>query len=77
MGKNMEQYTILPFTNQKDYMFSLDRRRRLFVASKPKNSCFTCSITHPATTLIFHQQMHYSWMIKYETAHPHYVYAHD
>src|SRR3989337_745352 len=49
----MEQYTILPFTNRKDYRFNLDRRRRLFVASKPKNSCFTCSITHPATTLTF------------------------
>src|SRR3989337_667402 len=49
----MEQYTILPFTNPKDYRFSLDRRRRLFVASKPMNSCFTCSITHPATTLTF------------------------
>ena len=49
----MEQYTILRFTNQKDYRFSLDRRRRLFVASKLKNSCFTCSITHPATTLTF------------------------
>src|SRR3989337_324946 len=49
----MEQYTILPFMNPKDYRFSLDRRRRLFVASKPKNSCFACSITHPATTLTF------------------------
>src|SRR3989337_138671 len=49
----MEQYTILPFTNPKDHRFSLDRRRWLFVASKPKNSCFTCSITHPATTLTF------------------------
>ena len=34
---------------------SLDRRRRVFVASKPKNSCFTWSITHPATTLTFSQ----------------------
>ena len=49
----MEQYTNLPFMNQKDYRLSLDRRSTLFVASKPKNSCFTCSITHPATTLTF------------------------
>ena len=49
----MEQYTILLFTNQKDYRFSLDRRRMLFVASKPKNSFFTCSITHPSTTITF------------------------
>jgi hypothetical protein len=33
----MAQYTVLPFTNQKDYRFSLERRRRLFVASKLKN----------------------------------------
>src|SRR3990170_2134476 len=49
----LEQYTIHPLMNPKDYSFSLDRRTRLFVASKPKNSCFTCSITHPATTLTF------------------------
>jgi hypothetical protein len=72
----MEQYTILPFMNQKDYKFSLDRRRRLYVASKLKNSCFTCSISHLPPSL-FHQQMHYSWMIKYVTAYPHYVYAHE
>src|SRR5215216_793094 len=40
-------------TNYKHYRFSHDRRRRLFVASKPKNSCFTWSIKHPATTLTF------------------------
>ena len=40
-------------TNEKDYMFSRDTRRRLFFAPKPKNSCFTWSITHPATTLTF------------------------
>ena len=34
-------------------MFSQDRRRMLFVASKPKNSCFTWSIARPATTLTF------------------------
>ena len=34
-------------------MFSQERRRRLFVASKPKNSCFTWSIARPATTLTF------------------------
>src|SRR5215216_7227729 len=39
-------------TNYKDYRF-IHERRRLFVASKPKNSCFTWSITHPATTLTF------------------------
>jgi hypothetical protein len=49
----MEQYTIRQFTNPKDYMFGLDRRRRLFVASELKNSWFICSITHPATTLTF------------------------
>ena len=38
---------------KKDYMFSRDTRRRLFVASKTKNSCFTWSITHTATTLMF------------------------
>ena len=40
-------------TNWKDYRFIHDTRSRLFVASKPKNSCFTWSITHPATTLTF------------------------
>ena len=40
-------------TNYKDYRFSHERRRRLFVASKPKNSCFTWSVAHPATTLTF------------------------
>src|SRR5215216_2464602 len=40
-------------TNYKDYRFSHERRRRQFVASKPKNSCFTWSLTHPATTLTF------------------------
>ena len=40
-------------TNLKDYMFSHDTRRRLFVALKPKNSCLTWSITHPAITLTF------------------------
>ena len=34
-------------------MFTQDRRRRLFVASEPKNSCFTWSIARPATTLTF------------------------
>src|SRR5215216_2800311 len=40
-------------TNYKDYRFIHERRRRLFVASKPKNSSFAWSITHPATTLTF------------------------
>ena len=34
-------------------MFNQDRRGRLFVASKPKNSCFTWSIARPAMTLTF------------------------
>src|SRR5215216_140530 len=28
-------------TNYQDFRFSHERRRRLFAASKPKNSCFT------------------------------------
>ena len=39
--------------NSKDYSFSRDTMRRLFVASTPKNSSFTWSITHPPTTLMF------------------------
>ena len=34
-------------------MFSQERRRRLFVASKHKNSCFTWSIARPAMTPTF------------------------
>ena len=39
--------------NRKDYMFRQDSRGRLFVAMKPRNSCFTWSIARPATTLTF------------------------
>ena len=34
-------------------MFSQERRRRLLVASKSKNSCFTWSIARPAATFTF------------------------
>ena len=34
-------------------MFSQERKRRLLVASEPKNSCFTWSIAHPANKLTF------------------------
>ena len=44
---------MLPFSNRKDYRFSQDRRRRFFIVSEPKNSCFTWSIACPATNLSF------------------------
>jgi hypothetical protein len=42
-----------------------------------KDYCIHVLSPIPLPPSLFHQPMHYSWLIKYVTAHPHYVYAHE